>query len=128
MARSKVGTHCQTLVPASLLAHSSSACGPRLSLRLPMCGRVRLPEDVSELKVDLGLAEVWRDRYEPRWNVPPTCDMPVVTNEGGKRVLQRMRWGLIPFWAKDAKIGYSTFNARSDGLDTKPAREPGRTG
>ena len=39
----------------------------------------------------------------------------------GKRVLQRMRWGLIPYWAKDAKVGYSTFNARSDGVDTKPA-------
>ena len=32
-----------------------------------------------------------------------------------------MRWGLIPFWAKDIKIGFSTFNARAEEIDTKPA-------
>jgi putative SOS response-associated peptidase YedK len=32
-----------------------------------------------------------------------------------------MRWGLIPFWAKDKKIGCSTFNARAEGIDTRPA-------
>jgi putative SOS response-associated peptidase YedK len=32
-----------------------------------------------------------------------------------------MRWGLIPFWAKDLKIGYSTFNARAESLDTRAA-------
>ncbi len=32
-----------------------------------------------------------------------------------------MRWGLIPFWAKDQKIGYSTFNARAEAIETKPA-------
>jgi putative SOS response-associated peptidase YedK len=32
-----------------------------------------------------------------------------------------MRWGLVPPWAKDIKIGYSTFNARAEGLDTRPA-------
>jgi putative SOS response-associated peptidase YedK len=38
-----------------------------------------------------------------------------------------MRWGLIPFWAKDEKIGFSTINARAEEVDTKPAfREPFR--
>jgi putative SOS response-associated peptidase YedK len=32
-----------------------------------------------------------------------------------------MRWGLIPYWAKDIKIGFSTFNARAEEVDTKPA-------
>jgi putative SOS response-associated peptidase YedK len=36
-----------------------------------------------------------------------------------------MRWGLIPYWAKDIKIGFSTINARAEEVDTKPAfREP----
>jgi putative SOS response-associated peptidase YedK len=30
-------------------------------------------------------------------------------------------WGLIPSWAKDPKVGFSTFNARADGSETKPA-------
>src|ERR1700732_4002521 len=32
-----------------------------------------------------------------------------------------MRWGLIPYWAKDIKIGFSTINARAEKVDTKPA-------
>jgi putative SOS response-associated peptidase YedK len=40
-----------------------------------------------------------------------------------------MRWGLIPSWAKDHKIGYSTFNARAEGVDNRPAfRAAWRTG
>jgi putative SOS response-associated peptidase YedK len=46
---------------------------------------------------------------------------PVVIFEKGQRVLERMVWGLIPSWAKDAKMGFSTFNARADSIDTKPA-------
>ena len=44
-----------------------------------------------------------------------------------QRSLEVMRWGLIPFWAKDEKIGFSTINARAEEVDTKPAfREPFR--
>jgi putative SOS response-associated peptidase YedK len=35
-----------------------------------------------------------------------------------------MRWGLIPSWSKDMKGGFSTFNARADGIDTKPEGRP----
>jgi putative SOS response-associated peptidase YedK len=41
----------------------------------------------------------------------------------GRRISQIMRWGLIPRWAKDVKIGYSTFNSRADSVPTKPALE-----
>jgi hypothetical protein len=41
--------------------------------------------------------------------------------EDGKRQLVGLRWGLIPNWAKDAKIAYSTLNARADTVATKPA-------
>lgn len=37
------------------------------------------------------------------------------------RVAQSDQWGLIPFWAKDSKTGYSLINARGETLDTKPA-------
>ena len=41
--------------------------------------------------------------------------------QGGERISEIMRWGLIPHWAKDIKVGYSTFNARADTVSTKPA-------
>ena len=41
--------------------------------------------------------------------------------ENGARVPQQMRWGLIPWWAKDSKIGFSSINARAETVDTTPA-------
>jgi putative SOS response-associated peptidase YedK len=86
-----------------------------------MCGRVRLPEDYSELKIDLRLHEIVPHSYAPQWNVPPTEMLPVIRSKDGERILEPMRWGLIPSWAKDAKVGFSTFNARADGVEAKPA-------
>ena len=58
----------------------------------------------------------------PNYNVAPTHDVAVVRNRAdGSREMVQMRWGLIPFWAKDEKIGYSTINARVEAVDTKPA-------
>ena len=38
----------------------------------------------------------------------------------GKRTPKMMRWGLLPHWAKDEKIAYSTFNARAEEFTAKP--------
>ncbi len=86
-----------------------------------MCGRAKLPEDVSEIKLDLKID--WDDLgdYRPSWNAAPTAKLPVVVSRNGERTLTLMRWGLVPSWAKDIKIGYSTFNARAEGLETRPA-------
>jgi putative SOS response-associated peptidase YedK len=86
-----------------------------------MCGRAKLPEDVSELKLDLRIDWDKLGDFRPRWNAAPTTNLPVVISARGERTLEMMRWGLIPSWAKDIKIGYSTFNARAEGIDTKPA-------
>jgi putative SOS response-associated peptidase YedK len=60
---------------------------------------------------------------QPRYNAVPTQNLPVVLQdaETGKRRLEALRWGLIPFWAKDAKIGYSTINAKAETVATTPA-------
>ena len=86
-----------------------------------MCGRARLPDDVSEIKLDLKIDWDEIDDYRPSWNAAPTSKLPVVISLKGKRTLTLMRWELVPSWAKDIKIGYSTFNARADGVDTRPA-------
>jgi putative SOS response-associated peptidase YedK len=86
-----------------------------------MCERAKLPEDVSELKLDLRIDWDKLGDFRPRWNAAPTTNLPVVISEQGERTLEMMRWGLIPTWAKDINIGYSTFNARAEGIDMKPA-------
>jgi len=87
-----------------------------------MCGRASLPNDVSELKQDLRIEWDKLGDYRPRWNAAPTSDLPVVTSSPDRgRTLEVMRWGLIPSWAKDSKIARSTFNARAEGIGSKPA-------
>jgi len=94
-----------------------------------MCGRAKLPDDVSEIKLDLKIDWDEIGDYQPRWNAAPTSKLPVVVSKDGERTLALMRWGLVPSWAKDIKIGYSTFNARAEGIDSRPAfREAWKVG
>jgi putative SOS response-associated peptidase YedK len=54
------------------------------------------------------------------YNVAPGRIMPVVTRNSPNKLVM-MKWGLVPFWAKDPKIGYKMINARADSLTTKPS-------
>lgn len=60
---------------------------------------------------------------EPRYNIAPTQPVAVVRldPDSDRRKLAMLRWGLIPFWAKDMKIGYKTINARAETAPDKPA-------
>src|ERR1019366_8130958 len=65
--------------------------------------------------------------YEPRFNVAPTQRIVVIPTLDGQRVARRMRWGLVPSWAKDAKIGANLINARVPGrIQDSPLPDPGR--
>ena len=41
--------------------------------------------------------------------------------KAGERSLDLLRWGLVPFWAKDLKVGFSNINAKAEGIETRPA-------
>lgn len=86
-----------------------------------MCGRAKFPEDVSELKRDLKID--WNEigDYKPSWNAAPAAKLPVVVSRNGERTLTAMRWGLVPSWVHDLKIGYATFNVRAEGIDRRAA-------
>lgn len=57
-----------------------------------------------------------------RYNIAPTEDIPAIRREpGGKPELVLLRWGLVPFWAKDSSIGNRMINARAETIATKPA-------
>jgi putative SOS response-associated peptidase YedK len=89
-----------------------------------MCGRARLSSDVSEIKLVFSIPpERPTPNIPANWNAAPTEDLPVVrydTRTGG-RTLDVMRWGLVPFWAKDIKVGFSNINAKAETVETRPA-------
>lgn len=90
-----------------------------------MCGRFRLGKGREALKKFFG-AELETD-WDPRYNVAPGQSVVTVRQDAAQPVrrLSLMRWGLIPFWAKEAAIGYKMINARSETIADKPAfREP----
>lgn len=57
----------------------------------------------------------------PRYNVAPTDPVPAVVRHDGQLVITELRWGLVPFWADDRRIGARMINARSETVATKPA-------
>lgn len=59
-------------------------------------------------------------QLEPDYNVAPGKFMPVVTRNSPNKITI-MKWGLIPSWAKDPKIGYRMINARADSIAVKPS-------
>ena len=85
-----------------------------------MCGRYTLHKKVDELAERYNLANVPSD-LKSNYNVAPGQLMPVITeDESGKRSLEIMKWGLVPFWAKDPKIGYKLINVRDETIFDKP--------
>ena len=58
--------------------------------------------------------------HEPRYNIAPTQSVLTVTNTG-QRQGELMRWGLVPFWAKDLKVGPRMINAVGETAASKPA-------
>ncbi len=86
-----------------------------------MCGRFSQLFTWEELYHLYNLTNLLAPNLCPSWNVAPTQDVGVLVNEGGGRIYKTMRWGLIPFWAKDEKIGNSLINGRLETAATKPA-------
>ena len=58
---------------------------------------------------------------QPRYNIAPTQSVAVVVQRGGRRQFDYFRWGLVPSWAKDTKLGASLINARAETVAEKPA-------
>ena len=87
-----------------------------------MCGRFTQQMTWRELHELYGLLASPPDNMRPRWNGAPTQDFAACrADAAGSRNLSRLRWGLIPFWAKDAKIGSKLINARAETVDAKPS-------
>lgn len=82
-----------------------------------MCGRFTL---VSDMDLILHSHLMYSNiDYVPRYNIAPSQPVLAIISDGKKRRLGQLKWGLIPFWEKDAKIGYKMINARAETLAEK---------
>ena len=88
-----------------------------------MCGRFARRSTQEVLADWFGVELEDMPWFAPTFNATPQSTQPVVrlNRDSGSREFALMRWGLVPFWAKDPKFGYSTFNARAEEVPTKPA-------
>jgi len=86
-----------------------------------MCGRYTLTSSGEELALLFDISDL--PLVVPRYNLAPTQEAAVVRvpAPGEPRRLDLLKWGLIPYWAKEAKIGNSMINARAESAAEKPA-------
>lgn len=92
-----------------------------------MCGRFVSSSTPDELAAYFGVDQVAEAVAEPvpaNFNVAPTQDVLAVIDHDGERHLDAFFWGLIPSWAKEAKIGSRMINARAETLADKNAYKP----
>ena len=92
-----------------------------------MCGRITLSTDKDDLQSRWGFIDPSGvlDLIKPRYNIAPSQNSPTLVVKEDRRVLVMMRWGLVPFWAKEASIGYKMINAKSESFTEKPSfRKP----
>jgi len=87
-----------------------------------MCGRFARRSTHEVLADWFGIESEEMPFFAPTYNAAPQSVQPVVRlgAHTGKREFALMRWGLVPFWAKDAKLGLSTINARAEEAASKP--------
>lgn len=85
-----------------------------------VCGRFAFFAPPHALAEYFGVAEV--PSLTPRYNVAPTQLVAAIRGDAeGRRRIAMLRWGLVPYWAKDPSIGNRLINARAETVDSKPA-------
>ncbi|WP_430592798.1 SOS response-associated peptidase [Humidisolicoccus flavus] len=101
-----------------------------------MCGRFVLEQSSEDLRALFEIDEYVTELPVPNWNIPPQTQIAVVIEAKNRepsaaqssatrssathRRLEQAKWGLVPLWAKDEKIGARAINARSETVTSKP--------
>ncbi|HLG26971.1 MAG TPA: SOS response-associated peptidase [Paenisporosarcina sp.] len=86
-----------------------------------MCGRYSLFADFREIEERFGEATFDVEEYEESYNIAPSQMVLSVINDGFKNRLGYLKWGLVPSWAKDPKVGFKMINARAETVHEKPS-------
>lgn len=79
-----------------------------------MCGRYSLFADFKKIEERFGEATFDVEEYEESYNIAPSQMILSVVNDGLKNRIGYLKWGLVPPWAKDPKIGFKMINARAE--------------
>src|SRR5262249_14024604 len=119
---------------AVLLGGDCPAAGLRVSMRrsgraLPrkvryrkgMCGRIMRTSPAEVLAAEFGATPPAEADLRPRWNLCPGEDLLLVVQRGEERRMATVRWGFLPWFARDANDGPRSINARSESVATRPA-------
>ena len=87
-----------------------------------MCGRFTQKMTWREIRTLYRMpARTTPLNLQPRWNGCPTQDFASLRLDGSERTVVKLRWGLVPSWAPDPKIGARLINARAETVHEKPA-------
>ena len=87
-----------------------------------MCGRFTLFAEFNEIIERFAIeAAIEEELYNPSYNIAPSNSVLSVINDGQKNRLGYLKWGLIPPWTKDEKMGFKLINARAETLLDKPS-------
>ena len=88
-----------------------------------MCGRFSLTDIVSIFsRFGVIISKDINKKITPHYNIAPTQKIPVIyKDKNQENRIEFMKWGLVPFWAKDPKIGHKMINARAETLTQKPS-------
>ena len=84
-----------------------------------MCGRFMLKSSIDEIAKLFGIDQ--RPNLRPRYNIAPTQDTAIIRQTSEGRELAMLRFGLVPHWADDPKVGYKMINARGETVDRLPS-------
>ncbi len=84
-----------------------------------MCGRFMLNSDAAEIVAEFEIEPV--AGVQPRYNIAPSQPVLIIRDEEHGRTAAEVRWGLIPSWSRNPKIGNRLINARSETVAEKPA-------
>ncbi|MDK8188757.1 SOS response-associated peptidase [Paenibacillus sp. UMB7766-LJ446] len=86
-----------------------------------MCGRFTITDPIDAI-MDRYYASIADGfEYRPNYNAAPMQNIPTIIGSKDGNRLGSLRWGLVPVWAKDDKIGNKMINARAETLAQKPA-------
>ena len=89
-----------------------------------MCGRFiqSTPPHLVAERFGVEPSRILMPGWRPQYNLPPSHNAMVVRlDKDGRNTLRFKTWGLLPHWAEETKIPYSTINARAKTMDSKPA-------
>ncbi len=86
-----------------------------------MCGRFVQKAKPKEIKKEFKIGQLNPTIFQPHYNIAPSRMIPAVLEKDGMRIVEPLKWGLIPSWSKDDSFASKLINARSETLSEKPS-------